>query len=132
MKYTLILTLVLFQTLSFAAEKLELVESVPLETSLSVPGLRDTTAVWMEMIQKATKTIDIEEFYVSDQKGEALAPVLKAIKEAAHRGVQVRLLADSKFYKTYPDSINDIGSTENSESRLLDYSSHNGIQHAKY
>src|SRR5258708_4774011 len=90
--------------LASSADSVEIVESVPLETTLAVPGIRQTQEVWLEMIRAAQSRIDLEQFYVSDQAGEALAPVLDAIRQAAGRGVQVRLLVDSKFYATYPDS----------------------------
>jgi phosphatidylserine/phosphatidylglycerophosphate/cardiolipin synthase-like enzyme len=115
----------------FAAD-FEIVQSVPLETNLSIPGIRETQQVWLEMIAKAQKTIDLEQFYISNQDGESLAPVIQAIEQAAQRGVHVRLLADQKFYKTYPDTIDEIGKTAGCEAKLIDFSSYGGIQHAKY
>src|SRR5262249_38424263 len=38
-------------------DTVELVESVPLETSLAVPGVRDTRTVWLEMIGAANRTL---------------------------------------------------------------------------
>ena len=123
-----------FYSLSaFADTSVEVVQSVPLETSLAVPGLRQAQAVWIEMIQSAKTTLDLEQFYISDQAGEALAPVLQEIKNAAARGVQVRLLVDSKFYVTYPDSVNDLGSVQNIQAKTIDYSKiGGGVQHAKF
>ena len=118
---------------AFADTSIEVVQSVPLETTLAVPGLRQAQAVWIEMIQSAKTTLDLEQFYISDQVGEALAPVLQEIKNAAARGVQVRLLVDSKFYVTYPDSVNDLGSVQNIQTKTIDYSNvGGGVQHAKF
>ncbi len=114
------------------AANVELVESFPLETALGVPGVRQTQAVWLEMFRGAQTQIDIEQFYVSDQAGEALVPVLTAIKDAAARGVKVRLLVDSKFFKTYPDSVNELGRLTNVQTRTIDFSETGGVQHAKF
>ena len=51
------------------ASNVEVVQSVPLETTLSVAGIRETQAVWLEMINGAQSTLDLEQFYVSDQDG---------------------------------------------------------------
>jgi phosphatidylserine/phosphatidylglycerophosphate/cardiolipin synthase-like enzyme len=114
------------------AADFEIVQSVPLETNLSLPGIRETQQVWLEMIAQAHTSIDLEQFYVSNQNGESLAPVIQAIEQAAQRGVHVRLLADQKFYKTYPDTIDEIGRTAGCETKLIDFSSYGGVQHAKY
>lgn len=117
---------------AFGASNIEVVQSVPLETTLAVPGLRMAQDVWVEMINSAKQTLDLEQFYVSDQAGEALEPVIQAIQAAANRGVRVRLLADTKMDATYPDSVAQIGAFPNSESRLIDFSSLGGVQHAKF
>ena len=78
--------------------------------------------VWLEMINSAQSTLDLEQFYVSNQAGEELEPVLQAISAAAQRGVKVRLIVDKKFYGTYPDSVNQIAQTINSEARTIDFS----------
>jgi len=117
---------------ALAETRVDVVQSIPLECDLQVPGVLDTQTVWLDMIQGAKQTLDLEQFYVSDQAGEALAPVLQAIRDAAGRGVQVRLLVDSSYYKTYPDSVNQLGSVANVQTELIDYSVHGGIQHAKY
>lgn len=124
--------LALGAALSATASEIEIVQSVPLETNLAVPGIRQAQQVWLEMIQSAKTSLDLEQFYVSDQDGEALAPVLQAIEDAAKRGVQVRLLVDSKFYSQYPDSVNRLAQSENCEAKEIDFSKYGGVQHAKY
>ena len=109
-----------------------MVESTPLETTLAVPGIRQAQDVWLEMIQSAQTQIDLEQFYISDQAGEALAPVLDAITKASQRGVRVRILVDAGFYKTYPDSVNLFAAQRGIETRTVDYSSLGGVQHAKF
>lgn len=115
-----------------ASADLEVVQSVPLETTLAVPGIRQTQEVWLEMISAAQSSLDLEQFYVSNEAGQALDPVIQAIFKAAARGVRVRLLVDQKFYKTYPDTVNQIGRTPNCEAREIDFSTYGGVQHAKY
>ena len=115
-----------------AQADVEVVQSVPLETTLAVPGIRMAQDVWVEMIASAQSTLDLEQFYVSNQAGEALEPVLQAISAAAQRGVKVRLIVDKKFYQTYPGDVNQLGQTINSEARTIDFSNLGGVQHAKY
>src|SRR6185436_12572336 len=71
----------------------ELVESVPVETILDNPEIRNTTGVWVEMINRAKRSLDFEEFYVSPKPGEPLDSVIGAVIAAAGRGVQIRFIA---------------------------------------
>lgn len=80
----------------------ELVQSAPVETNLAVPGIRETSQVWTEMINSAQKSIDLEEFYIYTKKGTALDPVMAALESAAARGVQVRLIVDQSFLPDIP------------------------------
>jgi phosphatidylserine/phosphatidylglycerophosphate/cardiolipin synthase-like enzyme len=110
----------------------EVVQSFPIETTLQTPSIRLTQDVWVEMISSAQRTIDLEEFYVNNEAGQSLQPVIDAIKAAAARGVQVRLIVDAGFYKTYPDVPNDFAQTANIQVKTIDFSSSGGIQHSKY
>ena len=83
-------------------QRLELVESFPVETSLDTPEFREAADVWVELIDAATTTLDVGEFYISPEDGKKLDPVIVAIDRAAARGVAVRVLADKKFSDTYP------------------------------
>lgn len=49
-----------------AAPPIELVETVPIETTLDHTEIRDASDVWLEMIAAARTTIDLAEFYVSN------------------------------------------------------------------
>ncbi len=112
----------------------EIVLTVPVETSdLRVKGTIDTQKSWIRIIQGAKSTLDIEQFYISDQKGGKLEPVLDAIRDAAKRKVQVRLIGDSKFFKTYPESYAALADVENIEARIIDFGKvGGGVQHAKF
>ncbi len=135
MKLTTLVMMMVCANLASAksSPSIEVVQSVPVETNLEVPGIRHTQAVWLEMINSAKTSIDLEQFYISDKAGEQLEPVLKAIEQAAVvRGVRVRLIADKKFYANYPESVNAIGKLPKAEMRILDYSVFGGVQHAKF
>jgi phosphatidylserine/phosphatidylglycerophosphate/cardiolipin synthase-like enzyme len=111
----------------------ELVESIPIETVLENSDIRDAHDVWLEMINGAKKTLDIEQFYISNQAGEPLEDVIQAIERAADRGVAVRIISESKFYKTYPETIERLQKRPNIHTRLIDFGKiAGGIQHAKY
>ncbi|HLP17617.1 MAG TPA: phospholipase D-like domain-containing protein [Bacteroidota bacterium] len=121
-------------TLSLHAQnEIELVESTPVGTVLDNADIRNADRVWIEMINRARKTLDIEQFYISTKPGEPMDPVINAVLKAAARGVRVRVLADAKMHKTYPGTVDSLGTHKNIESRLIDYSKiAGGIQHAKY
>lgn len=110
-----------------------LVETWPTETTLDNPGIPDAHEVWPTLIAGAETSLDLSQFYVSDVPDSRLGPVLDAVRAAAARGVAVRLLADAKFYKTYPDILDELGSLDNIEMRLYDMKPlTGGVQHAKY
>jgi len=111
---------------------LEVVQSVPVETTLAVPGIRLTQDVWLEMISSAKQSIDLEEFYIDEEAGQSLEPIVNAVIAAADRGVQVRLIVDLKFYKTYPDVPNQFSKLQNIQVKTIDFSALGGIQHAKF
>lgn len=110
----------------------ELVESVPVETMLDNADIRNTHEVWLEMIDGAKSTLDIEQFYISNERDEPLEDIIAAIERAVDRGVTVRVVAESKFYKTYPETIERLRKKK-VEVRLIDYGKlTGGIQHAKF
>lgn len=111
----------------------EIVESVPIETELDNPAVRNTTEVWLEMIGNAKKTLDIEQFYISNEPGEPLEEVIQAIVSAAKRGVKIRLIGEAGMYKTYPDTYDRLKKVKGIEVRFIDYRKIlGGVQHSKY
>lgn len=112
---------------------IELVESVPLETLLDDPDTRNTREVWLEMINGADSTLDIEQFYIANNPGESLDTVIGAITNAARRGVRVRVIVDSRMYRTYPETADSLRSEPHVAVRVIDFGKiAGGIQHAKY
>ncbi len=125
----------------------EIVESAPVETSLDHADIRNAADVWLEMIRGAQSSLDFAEFYASEDPGDANDPIdriLAAIDEAVARGVKVRFVSSSSFYKTYPQvvdrlrqSIGDGASPQCADEGrgvlLLDYKAvAGGVLHAKY
>ncbi|MDI6765724.1 MAG: phospholipase D-like domain-containing protein [Bacteroidota bacterium] len=112
---------------------LELVESIPIETDLDNPGIRNTYQVWLEMIDNVRASLDIEQFYISNQKDEPLEDILAAIIKAAERGVKVRIIVDARMYKTYPETVDMLGKQNNITTRIIDFGKlTGGVQHAKF
>ena len=111
-----------------------LVESIPEETILDNPNIRNTHEVWLEMINSAKYQINIEQFYITSQKGEMLEDVLNAIVDAAKRGVKVNIIVDSKFFQTYPDDVSWLeAQSPNITKHVIDFGRlAGGIQHAKF
>lgn len=122
--------------ITFSRQKfdIELVESIPAETTLDNPDIRNTQEVWLEMINSAKYTIDIEQFYISNEKGEPLDTVLNSIVFAANRGVYIRIIVDAGMYNTYPSDVSWLDAQSyNIEVRKIDIKSiTGGIQHAKF
>jgi phosphatidylserine/phosphatidylglycerophosphate/cardiolipin synthase-like enzyme len=114
------------------AMDVEVVQSVPVETTLKVTGIRETAEVWMSLISGATKSIDLEQFYINNQSGQSLDPVIQALIAAAGRGVQVRLIVDRKFMSNYPEVPNQLAKIRNIAVKIVDYSRFGGVQHAKF
>lgn len=114
------------------APAFELVETVPVETTLDHPELRDAADVWPEMIAAARASIDLGEFYASNQQPSRLEPVVRALEAALARGVRVRFLVEHGFVKTYPDTLERLARA-GAQVRHLDLrSTTGGILHAKY
>lgn len=115
-----------------APPAVELVESVPVETALDHPELRNAPEVWLEMVQGAQKTIDLAQFYASNAPGSKLEPIVAALEAAAARGVRVRFLAEKKFTTVYPETLARLARA-GAQVRAFDLSqSGGGILHAKY
>lgn len=111
----------------------QIVESVPKETSMERSHLPRTQTVWLDMINNCRSTLDIGMFYIADKKGEALEPVLDAIKNAAARGVKVRVLVDSSFYAGSEKSADELTGINNITVGKISFkNSGGGIMHAKY
>ncbi|HSR97355.1 MAG TPA: phospholipase D-like domain-containing protein, partial [Kofleriaceae bacterium] len=112
----------------------ELVETVPVETTLDHPELRDAADVWLDMIAGARTQIDLAQFYASDNPGSRLEAVVVALEAAIARGVRVRFLAELGFVKTYPETLERLARAGASV-RHLDLRKvpgGGGILHAKY
>ena len=117
----------------FATNSIELVESIPIETTLDNEDIRNTPEVWLEMINGAKRTLDFGEFYISHKEGEALTPILDAITDAADRGVKVRFVIDGNMYKTYPETANRLNEYKNIDIHVYNLSKlTGGVLHAKY
>jgi phosphatidylserine/phosphatidylglycerophosphate/cardiolipin synthase-like enzyme len=116
------------------APPIQLVETVPVESGLGNPALPAAAEVWVEMIDGTKRTLDLEQFYLSDWPGEPTGPVLDAIGRAAKRGVRVRLMLDAGMHTTYPLPADSLGRLPGVAVRLIDMKkiSGGGIQHAKY
>jgi phosphatidylserine/phosphatidylglycerophosphate/cardiolipin synthase-like enzyme len=85
------------------------------------------------MINGADKTLDIEMFYIANEKGEVLEKILKSIKDAAVRGVQVRVIIDEGFYNSSEKSADELNNIANITIRKIPFKKiAGGVMHAKY
>ena len=112
--------------------RITFVESWPEQTELDLPDLPDAPVLWREIMAGAGSRIDIASFYFSrlgdgkDAYGpegvtDHLAPVLDEVARAAtDRQVAVRVLADGKFNRTYPDVPAWLDGHDGIEARIFD------------
>ena len=132
MKFAHLLAFLLVSMKAVALPNVQVVQSVPLETNLQINGIVETANAWVGLINAAKSTLDIEQFYISSQTGQALDAVLNSIKAAAARGVKVRIMVDAKFYQNYSNDPRMLAQVPNIQVKVIDYSSRGGVQHAKY
>ena len=113
--------------------ELELVESVPVETSLDQPDVRDTQQVWLELINSARSSLEVAQFYLANKPGAAMEPVVQAIEAAGRRGVRVRVLVEKKFLRISRDTVQRLRNKPGVAVAVYDLSAlTGGINHAKY
>lgn len=122
----------------------QFVESFPSETPLDLADLEEAATVWPRIIEETNDRFRVASFYYSrigdgEDSGapagtpDFLAPVLERLAQAAGRGVDVQMLADSKFMKTYPEVPAWMGEVDGAEARIIDVGAQwGGVMHAKY
>ncbi len=119
----------------FSIPGFELVQTAPLETTLSNADLRDPATVWCELFDQAQSEIVLGQFYVVGQAGSAFERVLQHLQHAGKRGVKIRFLLDAKGVKLSDKvTIERLKAMPNLELRIIDFNqlTGNGIIHAKY
>ena len=135
-QYFSLLFILLLLNITFAQfphKNFEIVESIPIETNLDNNDIRNTEEVWLEMINSAKNSIDIEQFYIANEIGEPLENIIKAIEHRSNQGVKIRIIAEKKMKKTYPKTIKRLNEKENIEVRILSaFEKLHGINHSKY
>ncbi|HOW90281.1 MAG TPA: phospholipase D-like domain-containing protein, partial [Elusimicrobiales bacterium] len=115
------------------AAEIEFAESVPEDTVYGSTLASRPASLWSDMIAGAGKTLDIEEFYIANAPGEALEPVLAALKAAAARGVKVRVLVESAMMKETGRTLPELKREPNVETRVISFRKvAGGVQHAKF
>ena len=111
----------------------EVVTSIPSETSIQDAGTRRASMVWVEMIKRARSSVCLEEFYLTSKKGSALEPVVREILNAADRGVKVRILTSASMASNSEALISRFSGSPNIEILLFDWKElNNGGLHAKF
>jgi phosphatidylserine/phosphatidylglycerophosphate/cardiolipin synthase-like enzyme len=132
MKKILLASLLALAALPLRAAELQFVESVPVDTVYGSSLTARPQAVWLDMVNSAAKTLDLEEFYISDKSGEALSPVLDAVKAAVKRGVRVRLVVGSVMMSETAASLPALKAA-GVDVRVIDFKKvGGGIQHSKF
>ncbi|MGV7208674.1 phospholipase D-like domain-containing protein [Oxalobacteraceae bacterium A2-2] len=119
----------------FSIPGYELVQTAPVETTLSNPDLRDPVTVFSQLFDGAKSEIAIGEFYIVGQAGSPFEKVLERLEAAGKRGVKIRFLLDQKGVGLSDQAtIERIKQIPHLELRIIDFNklTGNGILHAKY
>jgi len=133
MKKTLLVLILLAQGLALRAAEIEFAESVPAETVYGSTMAARPAQMWIDMINGSSKTLDFEEFYIADKPGEALEPVLAAVKAAAARGVAVRFIVEKAMMGETSKVLPELTAEKNITARVIEYKKiAGGIQHSKF
>lgn len=113
----------------------ELVQTAPVETTLTNADLRGPLAVWSQLFDNARTEIVLGQFYAVNKAGAPFAQVVDKLAQAGKRGVKIRFLLDAKGVGlSDPATLEQLRAIPNLELRILNYNdlTGNGIIHAKY
>ncbi|MFC0169212.1 phospholipase D-like domain-containing protein [Pseudoduganella danionis] len=119
----------------FTIPGFELVQTAPVETTLTNSDLRDPATVWSELFDHAKQEILIGQFYAVNKSGSVFSKVVERLAAAGQRGVKIRFLLDQKGVGLSEQStIEQLKAIPNLELRVIDFNklTGNGIIHAKY
>ncbi|MGA9704528.1 phospholipase D-like domain-containing protein [Pseudomonas sp.] len=118
----------------FSIPGFELVHTVPVETALGTPDLRQPGPVWSALFDGARTRIDIGQFYAADHPGSVMEQVIERLEAAGKRGVKIRFLLEEKGLKlSEPATLERLRAIPNLTFRVVPYARvSGGIIHAKY
>ncbi|ELQ12923.1 phospholipase D [Pseudomonas fluorescens BRIP34879] len=118
----------------FAIPGFELVHTVPVDTKLATPDVRQPGPVWIELFDGAQTRIDIGQFYAADHPGSVMDTVIEHLEAAGKRGVKIRFLLEEKGLKlSQASTLERLRAIPNLTLRVLPYGQlSGGIIHAKY
>lgn len=108
---------------------IEVTETAPVVLDNS--SIANTRDVWVELIENAENTIDIEAYYLKprEYENDALDNIYNALFAAADRGVQIRILVDNEKYY---DQVGWMETLDNHENiTVLGFTSSQTL-HSKY
>lgn len=120
---------------AFETKGMELVLTAPVEAGLAADDLRAPSDVWVEMIDRAKKRVDLEQMYAISQSGEPLEAVIAALERAGARGVKVRMLVEKKMERaSSADTLARLGKIPGAQVKMVEFGKlgTDGIIHAKY
>ncbi len=119
--------------LSTGGSETTIAQSIPLETDLANPAFAMAKDVWLQMIREAQVSIDVAQFYVTNQAGSALEDVIQELEKAGSRGIKIRFLLDSLMLSQDTPSIERLKKIPGLAFRVLNLKKiTGGILHAKY
>lgn len=110
-----------------------IVQNYPTNNTLSMDGAPYSYNAINELIDSAVKTIDIEMFYINNEKKDSKLDthIIKPLIAKAKSGVKIRILVDDGMANHYPDEVKHLNTIKNIEVRRTKYFNKNGVLHAK-
>jgi phosphatidylserine/phosphatidylglycerophosphate/cardiolipin synthase-like enzyme len=112
---------------------IEIVETAP--AGLDNPNIRNTPDVWLELVENATQSMDIEIYTIYRYSYGPIYDFHQAIYNAAARGVRVRMLIDNEIYlsrdwdnrQRTKELMDEFDANENIEIRQLSEPMHSKV-----
>lgn len=111
----------------------QLAQSVPSGTGLEQTDLPFAKDVWIDLARGAESTIDMGQFYLANQPGQALEPVIQELEKAGARGVRIRMLISKVMIQNDLPTYRRVLAIPHAQVQVWDLAQlTGGIIHAKY
>ncbi len=106
---------------------IEIVETAPV--GLDNPNIRNISDIWLELVESATRSIDIEIYTIYSYRYGPIHDFHQAIKNAAARGVKIRMLIDNEIcqYQETRVLMDEFDANENIEVRQFSEPMHSKV-----
>lgn len=113
--------------------KPKVIQNYPVNNQLNMDGAMLSYEAINSLIDSASKSIDIEVFYINNEKKESKLDkhIIQPLVNKANTGVKVRIIVDDRMANTYPNDVKYLNSIPNIEVRRTKFFNAHGVFHVK-